>query len=230
MTRNEQLAFCSKCTNRKMDFEKGLLCRLTNQYAAFGSYCSSFDIDQKEFKIQIENAKEDLDLKAGSNTRSSLSKLFQENPHNIKSLFRISKRKSRWKIVLGCVSIAIGIIDLIRATKSGESPSWIHLLFFGLGSSLIYSVRKSLRDREAKITLADEGLIHQNSIHRWSQIIEGEIVGYNSSGFVNYWLHLYLYPSNFIRINIDDLDANPADIGVSIEYYRQVFWSKNLDQ
>ena len=53
MKREEQIVFCRKCLNRKMDFKQGLLCNLTNEKATFHNECDDFKIDEtlKEKKI-----------------------------------------------------------------------------------------------------------------------------------------------------------------------------------
>ncbi|GAA5032244.1 hypothetical protein GCM10011506_24240 [Marivirga lumbricoides] len=45
MTRGEQLEFCKRCTNRKMDMQQGLLCSLTGQKADFTDRCENFNED-----------------------------------------------------------------------------------------------------------------------------------------------------------------------------------------
>lgn len=57
MTREQHLVFCKKCTNRKIDFQRGLLCGLTNEMAAFENTCLSYveDIDaglDKRYTLQ----------------------------------------------------------------------------------------------------------------------------------------------------------------------------------
>ena len=47
MTREEQLNFCKKCLNRKMDLKQGLVCGLTGQRATFEKECPDFKIDEK---------------------------------------------------------------------------------------------------------------------------------------------------------------------------------------
>lgn len=47
MTREEQLVFCKKCTNRKLDMQQGLLCGLTDQKADFNLKCSTFNLDEE---------------------------------------------------------------------------------------------------------------------------------------------------------------------------------------
>ena len=48
MTREERLAFCKICTHRKMDFNQGLICSITNSKADFEESCTDFDKDQEE--------------------------------------------------------------------------------------------------------------------------------------------------------------------------------------
>ena len=46
MTRKEQLIFCKRCLNQKMDFKQGLICNLTGQKATFETECDNFKIDE----------------------------------------------------------------------------------------------------------------------------------------------------------------------------------------
>ena len=45
MTRKEQLAFCKRCTNRKMDMQQGLICSLSGEGANFSGECPDFNLD-----------------------------------------------------------------------------------------------------------------------------------------------------------------------------------------
>ena len=45
MTRDEQIIFCSKCTNRKMS-DEGLICKLTSEKATFQNECTDFELDE----------------------------------------------------------------------------------------------------------------------------------------------------------------------------------------
>ena len=61
MTREEHLAFCKKCQNRKFDTQQGIICGITNEKAAFEVSCNDFlkdetvqdEILKKEF---VENS------------------------------------------------------------------------------------------------------------------------------------------------------------------------------
>lgn len=45
MNRAEQVSYCRKCTNRKFDTEKGIICSLTNEIADFFDDCQNFNED-----------------------------------------------------------------------------------------------------------------------------------------------------------------------------------------
>jgi len=45
MTRDEHLAYCKVCLNRKMDMHRGLVCSLTNDLANFEETCKEFKED-----------------------------------------------------------------------------------------------------------------------------------------------------------------------------------------
>jgi uncharacterized RDD family membrane protein YckC len=47
MEREFQLNFCKRCKNQKFSIKSGLICRLTNQAAAFEESCTSFEEDKE---------------------------------------------------------------------------------------------------------------------------------------------------------------------------------------
>lgn len=46
MDREEQIKICQQCKNRKMDFSKGLLCGLTDEFGDFETQCPQFNEDE----------------------------------------------------------------------------------------------------------------------------------------------------------------------------------------
>lgn len=63
MTRDEQLKFCKKCQNRKLDMKVGLLCNLTGEKANFENECSSYQLDESVIeKIDAVEALEHNDV------------------------------------------------------------------------------------------------------------------------------------------------------------------------
>ncbi|MDB4297350.1 DUF4328 domain-containing protein [Flavobacteriaceae bacterium] len=57
MKREEHLVYCKKCVHRKMDFDTGILCEITNKIADFENICPNYEIDEviKEKENTIVN-------------------------------------------------------------------------------------------------------------------------------------------------------------------------------
>lgn len=70
MTREDRLEFCKICHNRKNDFQKGLLCGITNKHAVFKTTCESFveDFEEKAYLLL-----RDLDASGHHNASKSLN-------------------------------------------------------------------------------------------------------------------------------------------------------------
>lgn len=47
MTREQQLVFCKKCQNRKLDMKQGIICGLTDEKATFQDECPDFKLDEE---------------------------------------------------------------------------------------------------------------------------------------------------------------------------------------
>lgn len=56
LTLNQQLDYCKKCQNRQMDFQKGILCSLTNNKPKFEKTCKDFILDEKVRERESDDA------------------------------------------------------------------------------------------------------------------------------------------------------------------------------
>src|SRR5688572_18679492 len=77
MTASEQLLFCKRCNNRRMDMNQGLVCSITGSKADFEDSCVSFDLDER-IQAEMENSPE----YSGLELNSSIS---QEKIHRLRS-------------------------------------------------------------------------------------------------------------------------------------------------
>ncbi|WP_200975181.1 hypothetical protein [Echinicola sp. 20G] len=80
MTRDQQLAYCKTCTNRKLDIEQGLICSLTSERASFTNLCGDYveDIAAKaHLNNEVALGKEDLRSKLPEDTYERLR--FEQN-------------------------------------------------------------------------------------------------------------------------------------------------------
>lgn len=48
MIRDEMLKFCKVCRNREVDLKRGMICKLTGEYADFSENCPNYDYDEQE--------------------------------------------------------------------------------------------------------------------------------------------------------------------------------------
>ncbi len=70
MTREEQLVFCERCLNRKMDLKLGLVCNLTGERATFQGDCPDYALDES---VKIASPAEKLEGLAPSEVVQTLS-------------------------------------------------------------------------------------------------------------------------------------------------------------
>lgn len=59
MTREEQVAFCKQCTNRKFDQQQGVICGLTNEKATFQDTCPDYNHDETYKPPQVQSTDEE---------------------------------------------------------------------------------------------------------------------------------------------------------------------------
>ena len=93
--RSEQLKICQTCTNRKMDFSRGLLCGLTEEFADFEDNCEQFVADE--------------DLKKNHEEKLNNILIQTNNPH----FFYWEKLGwfSLWSIIVFIISYFISVHD-----------------------------------------------------------------------------------------------------------------------
>ncbi len=128
MTREEQLTFCEKCINRKMDFNQGLICNLTNQKATFDKECIDFKIDETFKKINPDDI-------GGMRTNDSNKKISPE-------IFEILKKEQNLRsgILMGLVTGIIGAI--LWGAITVVTNFQIGYMAIAIGAGVGFTVRK----------------------------------------------------------------------------------------
>lgn len=58
MTKEERLKYCSVCKNKKLDFDRGLLCSLTDEAPTFEVECENIQVDVEEQEKKEKQTKE----------------------------------------------------------------------------------------------------------------------------------------------------------------------------
>lgn len=128
MTREEQIVFCEKCVNRKMDLKQGLICCLTGEKATFQNECPDFKRD-----VTVEDVP--LDDKEGLKTAEIKQKLSPEV---------IERLRMEQNLISGIVSgLIVGIIGAVLwgviTVSTGLQIGYVAL---GIGAGVGLAIRK----------------------------------------------------------------------------------------
>ena len=113
-TREQQLAFCNICTNRKFHKEKGLLCGLSDDYASFQDTCPDFALDGVQEKRSLQ-----LSLRNAGHDGASRSLDFKKNKEN--------------GLLIGTIGAILFVVCLLYF--NGILPLFLS------GSVLVYGIR-----------------------------------------------------------------------------------------
>lgn len=125
MTREEQLVFCEKCTNRKMDMQQGMLCGLTDRKADFQGQCLQFVPDTSIVERHDPlNPEDDVNLYRLSETMNEKLRAQQNLPVGI---------------LAGIVAGLVGAV--IWAVVTVATGYQIGYMAIGIGFIVGYSVR-----------------------------------------------------------------------------------------
>ncbi len=146
MTREDQLFFCKKCLNRKMDMKQGLICNLTEVKAAFQSECPDFKLDEtvKEKPLDDQKGLQSAEIKQNLSLET-IEKLRMEQkliPGILSGLIVGIAGAILWGIItvatgfqIGYMALAIGAGVGLTVRKFGNGIDPI-FGFWGAGISL----------------------------------------------------------------------------------------------
>jgi antitoxin component YwqK of YwqJK toxin-antitoxin module len=126
MTRDQHLEFCSRCINRKFDSDKGIICSLTNDIAAFETSCDNYKIDKN--------------MTAPSPSVESVEghKLIAILPENIKAILR--KQQDVVLAIVGGLSAAV-LGAIVWAMVTVATNYQIGYMAIAVGLLVGFSVR-----------------------------------------------------------------------------------------
>lgn len=138
MNRLEQLVFCKKCTNRKMDLQQGLVCSLTGEKANFNNECPDFKLDES-VKVQVDDT-EPLEHEEVRNQLSDelLEKLKLEQNLTMAIVAGVGAGlvgAALWGLITVVTNYQIGYLALAIGAGVGFS-----MRYFGKGIDQIFGV------------------------------------------------------------------------------------------
>lgn len=140
MTREEHLAFCKQCTNRKLDLKQGIICTLTGEKADFEGECPDYQNDPTvpEPSTEYQEAVH----------HDQLSRAL--SPEKMKSLLA----EQRWELGLG-MGILAGIGGaIVWGVLTVATGYQIGFMAVGIGALVGIAIRNFGKGLEPKFGIA----------------------------------------------------------------------------
>jgi len=125
MKREDQIKFCEKCINRKMDFNQGLICCLSNKKAAFENSCDDYIIDDK---ISKKYFNDDYGLNSNEISEKISKELFDKLKY---------EQSIKLGIVLGILTGIVSAIILSKIAISIEHKMGFMSVLTGIGVGIV---------------------------------------------------------------------------------------------
>jgi hypothetical protein len=126
MREEEQLAICETCTNRKMDFNRGILCSITDEKPTFIDSCNQYIEDE-----EVKNLKNSENIILDNNKRYKISEK------------TIQKLKAEQNLPIGLlVSFSVGLIGaFLWAAITIATKFQIGYMAIAIGAAVGYTMR-----------------------------------------------------------------------------------------
>lgn len=117
MKLEERMVFCGICTNRKVDFNTGLVCGLTSQKPKFENKCDFFSKDEKEAERKLK-----MKLDAAGTAKSQYGSLNPQKNINYGAFLVVSGVLVLFllSILFGGIILTTGISFLIRGYSQNK--------------------------------------------------------------------------------------------------------------
>lgn len=228
MNREFHLAFCKVCKNRKKDFNKGLICSLTNDIANFKDHCPTLELDSSEFekiknriKAQIDDkyaangVEKILGLNDGIFTRPSKTRNPKyksvEKTHNLTFKNNVMHDKSVLVLTLFAV-VYIFFANYNDIVNSNLDDSV--LIGFGvlLIISLIFLYRAFFMKHKIKIRITKTGVEYYGKRINWNEIIDLGILRAKSSKVNEHKIIIGTITKGIQEIDLTSLNVSPEEL------------------
>lgn len=139
MTLDQQLAFCKKCTNRKMDFQQGIVCNLTARKPDFENECSSFNLDENVREVVTEEALAEENHKIIANISEKHLEKFRKEQNFQMALFSGILVGLIGAILWGMITVSTGYQIGYMAIAIGAGVGFT-MRYFGKGVDQIFGI------------------------------------------------------------------------------------------
>ncbi|BAO77266.1 hypothetical protein [Winogradskyella sp. PG-2] len=228
MNREYHLTFCKVCNNRKKDFNKGLICSLTNDIADFSEHCPTFDLDSSELeqiRVKVQSQIDDkyaangvekvLGLNDGIFTRPTRSRnpkyKSAEKTHNLTFKNNVAYDKA----VLVLMLFAVGYIFFVNYNDIVNSNLDDGVLL-GFGVFLIiipiFIYRAFFMEHKIKMRVTKTAIEYDGKRLNWNEIIDLGILKAKSSRVNEHKIIVGTINKGIQEINLTSLNVSPEEL------------------
>lgn len=114
MERAEQLKFCKICSNRKFDFNRGIICGLTDKPASFEGTCDSYEEDEKAVRaLQAEAMQLDDTIDFTKATKEGEANIEPADLKKYAEGNRMIKTAANWFYIIAVLSLVNSISNFL---------------------------------------------------------------------------------------------------------------------
>jgi hypothetical protein len=225
VNREYHLSFCEICTNKKSNFEQGLICSVTNKIADFKDNCSSFDLDKSEFRKYKKRFEDEVNDKYATNSfesffsESSFIKPSKSKKSEFKSIHKTHNLNlknnvayDKAAVTLMCLTVVYGFYinyeDIINSTVEYGVLFGFAIMFI-LICILIY--RGYFMQHKTKISITKSGIEHHGNKLNWNNIVDYGILKANSTSINEHKIIVGTITKGLVEINLTALNISPEE-------------------
>ena len=232
--RKFHLSFCKICSNRKPNFESGLICGLTNKVATFEDYCPDYTCDLKEVQnLQNRFDKYIKDEYPKSGLKGALTEIeFNRVPKALHKKFPSRESTHGFKIkkdnkydisMIGIIWILIVISGIGNYYNdfpwdlSSYNVIGIIVLFVG---SFYYVYKGYFHTYPTLITIQQRGIDNRGEFIHWSDILDYGMVNGKGDRSEEKAILLWTISSGEIKIKVSGLNITQLQFIEILQHHR----------
>ncbi|HRE66107.1 MAG TPA: hypothetical protein PLM56_01790 [Cyclobacteriaceae bacterium] len=231
MDREFHLRFCSLCTNRHFNKDKGLICSITKKQADFEDNCNNFHLDDNEYKrIIVEKIqKYGLTEKKGI-IKKLLGEITEYEVTKVTKSIKPNCEKdlpSSTYVGKSYLNYGLGILAIIFLMVFGfinTEFKGFDLIVIGVNAALIGVITWLVIDFKTNkndFTISEHGINKSGNLIPWKIILCTLIRKVPSKSFSEYYLILIVGTREDIEINLTGLKYHFDRVGNLVELYKE---------
>lgn len=228
--RNFHLSYCLICKHRKNSVDNGVICSVTEKVASFDENCEVFQFD----RIESERLRKNLRLQIrsrfpdDSTARFILTNdtLFSEKSNiqpkpklKLNQLYSVGKLIVIYRIMATLWGLVF-LYDLYHLSTDNLPINWEHVVIIViLGAFFLASIHIGFRKKYPSLRITQRGLVFNDKITHWSDILVSGLARKQSNGGSHYLLVLGTKSRGLQTLDISEIDFDVDDLIATVKHH-----------